>query len=80
MASPVVAGAVALLASAVLGSGGDLTPASMKQALMASARRLPNISMFEQGHGKLDLLKAYQVCYCSCQVHLIAVLFFIYAE
>lgn len=28
---------------------------------MASARRLPGVNMFEQGHGKLDLLKAYQV-------------------
>lgn len=33
----------------------------MKQALMASAVRLPGINMFEQGHGKLDLLKAYDV-------------------
>ena len=38
-----------------------LNPASMKQALMASARRLPDTNMFEQGHGKLDLVKAYQV-------------------
>lgn len=60
MASPVVAGAVALLASGVLHKK-NLTPASMKQALMASARRLPGVNMFEQGHGKLDLLKAYQV-------------------
>ena len=33
----------------------------MKQALMASARRLPGVNMFEQGHGKLDLVKAFQV-------------------
>ena len=39
-----------------------INPASMKQALIASARRLPdsNVNMFEQGHGKLDLIKAYQ--------------------
>lgn len=55
-----MAGAVALLASGVLHKG-TLTPASMKQALIASARRLPGVNMFEQGHGKLDLLKAYQV-------------------
>ncbi|XP_077301788.1 membrane-bound transcription factor site-1 protease [Arctopsyche grandis] len=60
VASPVVAGAVALLASGVLHKK-NLTPASMKQALMASARRLPGVNMFEQGHGKLDLLKAYQI-------------------
>ena len=33
----------------------------MKQALMSSARRLPGVGIFEQGAGKLDLLKAYQV-------------------
>jgi len=57
VASPVVTGAVALLASAA-----NLTlvnPASMKQALMASAQRLPGVNMFEQGHGKLDLLRAF---------------------
>uniref|UniRef100_A0A8C4SAC7 Membrane-bound transcription factor peptidase, site 1 n=1 Tax=Erpetoichthys calabaricus TaxID=27687 RepID=A0A8C4SAC7_ERPCA len=32
-----------------------------KQALIASARRLPGVNMFEQGHGKLDLLKAFQI-------------------
>lgn len=33
----------------------------MKQALIASARRLPGVNMFEQGHGKLDLIRAYQI-------------------
>ena len=61
VASPVVAGAVALLASGVLHRGNLINPASMKQALMASARRLPGVNMFEQGHGKLDLIRAYQV-------------------
>uniref|UniRef100_A0A6A7G1N4 Membrane-bound transcription factor site-1 protease n=3 Tax=Hirondellea gigas TaxID=1518452 RepID=A0A6A7G1N4_9CRUS len=61
VASPVVAGAVALLASGVLHRGNLINPASMKQALMASARRLPGVNMFEQGHGKLDLVRAYQV-------------------
>jgi len=32
----------------------------MKQALLVSARRLPNINMFEQGQGKLDLVRAFQ--------------------
>ena len=40
--------------------GSVVNPASVKQALMASARRLPNINMFEQGQGRLDLIKAYQ--------------------
>ncbi|XP_033626163.1 membrane-bound transcription factor site-1 protease-like [Asterias rubens] len=61
VASPVVAGAVGLLASSIADRQWVLNPASMKQALMASARRLPDTNMFEQGHGKLDLVKAYQV-------------------
>ncbi|KAK9693480.1 Subtilase family [Popillia japonica] len=61
VASPVVAGAVTLLASGVLHRGADINPASVKQALMASARRIPGINIFEQGHGKLNLVKAYQI-------------------
>uniref|UniRef100_A0A8C4QCE9 Membrane-bound transcription factor site-1 protease n=1 Tax=Eptatretus burgeri TaxID=7764 RepID=A0A8C4QCE9_EPTBU len=60
VASPVVAGAVTLLLSSVEHRH-LMNPASMKQALIASARRLPGVNMFEQGHGKLDLLRAYQV-------------------
>ncbi|KAJ8303005.1 hypothetical protein KUTeg_019401 [Tegillarca granosa] len=60
VASPVVAGAVTLLFSAVLDRAHVINPASMKQSLMASARRLPDVNMFEQGHGKLDLIRAYQ--------------------
>jgi membrane-bound transcription factor site-1 protease len=59
VASPVVAGAVALLYSAVPPE--NVNPASMKQALIASAHRLEGVNMFEQGHGKLDLLRAYHV-------------------
>lgn len=36
-----------------------ITPASMKQALLNSARRLSGVGMFEQGAGKLDLLRAF---------------------
>ena len=60
VASPVVAGAVTLLYSGVLHRGAVINPASMKQALVASARRLPGVGMFEQGAGKLDLLRTYQ--------------------
>jgi len=60
VASPVVAGAVALLYSGVMHRGGVINPASMKQALIASTRRLPGVGMFEQGAGKLDLLRTYQ--------------------
>ena len=38
-----------------------MNPASVKQSLMASARRLPGVNMFEQGHGKLDLVRAYHL-------------------
>ncbi|XP_060826066.1 membrane-bound transcription factor site-1 protease [Bombus pascuorum] len=63
VASPVVAGAVALLASGFVQADGSvkqrITPASMKQALLTSARRLSGVGMFEQGAGKLDLLRAF---------------------
>ena len=57
VASPVVTGAVALLVSAVPRS--LVNPASMKQALMASAQRIQGANIFEQGMGKLDLVRAY---------------------
>jgi membrane-bound transcription factor site-1 protease len=51
VASPVVAGAVALLASTVPASirSRILNPASMKQALIEGAVRLPGLNIFEQG-------------------------------
>ncbi|UXI19114.1 uncharacterized protein NH340_JMT05057 [Sarcoptes scabiei] len=60
VASPVVTGAVTLLMSGVLDLGAKINPASMKQSLISSAQRLPDVPMFEQGAGKLDLLRAYQ--------------------
>lgn len=50
-----------MLFSSILAQGKEVNPASMKQALIASSQRLPGINMFEQGHGKLDLLQAYKV-------------------
>lgn len=47
--------------SGVVQTGGIVNPASVKQSLMASARRLPGVNMFEQGHGKLDLVRAYHL-------------------
>ncbi|CAK8693279.1 unnamed protein product [Clavelina lepadiformis] len=64
VASPVVAGAVALLLSTISKDKDRsvvATPASVKQALMDSAQRLPTANMFEQGQGKLDLIRAYKV-------------------
>lgn len=59
VASPIVAGAIALLIS--VSNKSMINPASMKQILMASADRLPNANMFEQGHGKLNLIEAYKL-------------------
>lgn len=59
VASPVVAGAVTLLLGAV--DHAHINPASMKQALMDSAQQLSGASIFEQGSGKLDLLRAYHM-------------------
>ena len=54
VASPVVAGAVALLASTVTKERrwDIVNPASMKQALIESAEILPYDNLFEQGFGK----------------------------
>lgn len=59
-ASPVVAGAVALLASIIPEERrwSVLNPGSMKQALVTSATRLPNANIFEQGMGRMNLLRA----------------------
>lgn len=61
VASPVVAGAITLVMSGVLHMGDLINPASMKQALIHSAHRLPNAPIFEQGAGKLDLVRAYHI-------------------
>jgi len=56
VSSPVVAGAVALLASTLPESRRwMLNPASMKQALVEGAQKLPVLCMYEQGNGKMDL-------------------------
>jgi len=61
VASPVVAGAVTLLASAFPESErwDIINPASMKQALIYGAERLPENNIFEQGYGKMNLLETY---------------------
>ena len=38
--------------------GGILNPASMKQALVEGAERIPGINLFEQGAGKMNLLNS----------------------
>lgn len=62
VASPVVAGAVCLVASTMPSDRrAMLNPASMKQALVEGAALLPGLNMFEQGQGKLDVLGAAKV-------------------
>ncbi|XP_058460840.1 membrane-bound transcription factor site-1 protease isoform X2 [Malaya genurostris] len=61
VASPVVAGAVTLLASGVFNRLDQINPASMKQALIEGAKRLQENNMFEQGHGKLNILKSMKI-------------------
>ena len=74
VASPVVAGAVTLLLSGVLHRGSIINPASMKQALMSSARRLPGTffcsfcnamrDLYLEGVHKLYRLKGEGGCFC----------------
>lgn len=61
VASPIIAGAVTLLLSSLSDTQKRrMNPASMKQILMASADRIRDANMFEQGFGKLNLIKAYK--------------------
>ncbi|MQL91736.1 hypothetical protein Taro_024341 [Colocasia esculenta] len=63
VASPVVAGAVCLLVSVIPESIRKevLNPAIMKQALVEAASKLSGPNMYEQGAGRLDLLKSYEI-------------------
>lgn len=61
VASPVVAGAVTLIMSGVLKKIEMINPSSMKQALIEGATRLNDNNMFEQGHGKLNILKTIKI-------------------
>ena len=63
MACPVVAGAIALLASIVPEPRRWqlLNPGAIKQVLVESAHRLHRRSAYEQGAGTMDLLGAAQV-------------------
>ncbi|KAH8329639.1 hypothetical protein KR074_005924 [Drosophila pseudoananassae] len=61
VSSPVVAGASALLLSGALHKMDLINPASLKQVLIDGAEMLPNYNMYEQGAGKLNLLKSMQL-------------------
>ncbi|GMI88580.1 SITE-1 protease, SITE-1 PROTEASE [Hibiscus trionum] len=63
VASPVVAGVVCLLGSIIPENKRKeiLNPASMKQALVEGAAKLPGPNMYEQGAGRVDLLESYEI-------------------
>ncbi|EDW44392.1 membrane-bound transcription factor site-1 protease [Drosophila sechellia] len=61
VSSPVVAGAAALLISGAFQKIDFINPASLKQVLIEGAEKLPHYNMFEQGAGKLNLLKSMQL-------------------
>jgi len=63
VASPVAAGAAVLLSSILPERERRtvLNPAVMKQVLVEGATRLPNAHRYEQGAGKLDLLKSAEI-------------------
>lgn len=65
VASPIVAGAASLLVSLKklrpLKYEKLINPGSVKQVLMASADRLEDANIFEQGAGKLNLVRAYNM-------------------
>ncbi|BFF98728.1 membrane-bound transcription factor site-1 protease [Drosophila madeirensis] len=60
VSSPVVAGVAALLISGAFHRMELINPASLKQVIIEGAEKLPTYNMFEQGQGKLSLLKSMQ--------------------
>ena len=64
VSSPVVTGSVVLLTEVMKKNerlSRLLSPASMKQILMVSADRLKGVNMYEQGSGKMNLVRAYEL-------------------
>ena len=51
------------LRSSSVKNRGEINPASMKQALLASARRLPDANIFEQGKLFLKLIVHIASCF-----------------
>nr|XP_004246923.1 subtilisin-like protease SBT6.1 isoform X1 [Solanum lycopersicum] len=63
VASPVVAGIVCLLVSVIPESKRKdiLNPASVKQALVEGAAKLPGPNIYEQGAGRVNLLESFEI-------------------
>ena len=66
MASPHVCGAVSLLISGLRHENLKWSPFSIKRALAATARPLPHLCPYGQGHGLLQVLLK-QYLKLSCQ-------------
>ncbi|KAL3327841.1 hypothetical protein AABB24_035488 [Solanum stoloniferum] len=63
VASPVVAGIVCLLVSVIPENKRKdiLNPASVKQALVEGAAKLPGPNLYEQGAGRVNLLESFEI-------------------
>ena len=59
-AAPTAAGAVALLISAAKQEGIPYDAPRIRQALLSSARYLPNIPQYQQGHGLIQVAAAWE--------------------
>ena len=60
MSSPHAAGCVALLLSACKAEGIPISPARIRRALVNTAKTLPNLMVPEQGHGMIQVDKAFE--------------------
>ncbi|XP_046807318.1 membrane-bound transcription factor site-1 protease isoform X2 [Lucilia cuprina] len=61
VASPVVAGAIALILSGAPNKSDVINPSSVKQIVIEGATKLQHNNMFEQGYGKLNILKSMEL-------------------
>ena len=60
MSSPHATGCVALLLSACLANNMDVTPITIKRALLNTSQTLPNLSVCQQGAGMINVPAAWQ--------------------
>ncbi|GMF28281.1 unnamed protein product [Phytophthora lilii] len=60
MSSPNCAGNIALLVSALKAEGIEYTPYSIRRALENTAAKLPNVEVFAQGKGLIQVLPAFE--------------------
>lgn len=61
MATPAVSGAIALVLSGLKAEGQAYSPASIRRALENTARPVPGVERFEQGHGLVQVDAAFDL-------------------